>query len=287
MAEQEKPEESGMDPERARIYQAYAATQEAEATEQKPVEPEAEQPPVEAEVPVEGHAEAPAEKPKEEKPQEDKYVPKQALDEERAKRKRLREEKEALENRLKAYEEKLSPQAEPEIIIDYDAEINTLKNRVNNFEKLEAQRQEQAREAAAIEQRKKTDDMIREAGIDLAKEGYPGFSKMTGAVIDELQKIMADDPDAAVALDNPDGWKKIYKEIVYPDFKREFTETSKQISLEQKTALKKDANLATSSGKAPSKKEDDDPDTWDEKRRMTEYLKMRNKYSNPTRSPLG
>lgn len=279
MAEEKK--ESGLGEERDKLYQAYAESQKAEVPPVEEPKPEAEQPPVEAEKPVEQPPQEAPEEKKEEKPPEEKYVPKQALDEERAKRKKLRDDKEALEAELRAYREKLNPPKDPEPILDYDAEIHNLKREIETFKKMEARREQQAQEEAARQQREKTESMVRQAGVDLANEGFPGFGYMTSKITDELLKIAENDPEEAAILDNPTGWKKIYKERVYPEFKKEMENASRKITLDAKTSLKRDATMAPSSGKAPASKEEDDPNKWDEKKKMQKYLEMREKGITP------
>jgi hypothetical protein len=45
--------------------------------------------------------------------------------------------------------------------------------------------------------------------------------------------------------------------------------------LDKKVALKEQANLSGPGKGAPKKSDDDDPKNWDEKRRMSEYRKIR------------
>lgn len=275
MSEENKQEVSG----REQLYQEYLKSEGREAElappkeEPKPEEKTA-QPPVEAEINNTPEPEVPAEPKKEEKPQE-KFVPKQALDEERSKRKKLKEERDALEAKLRQYEKQPVAETEVEPITDYDKELHDIKRKLKTFEAMEAQREELAKQEQARREHETREQRISRADIDLAEEGYPGFKFMVGAVATKLQEIYESNPDEAAAFDNPDGWKKIFKESVYPEFKRHQEEINKKVSLEKKVELKKEANLATSTGKAPQKKEEDNPNEWSEERKNKEYERYR------------
>lgn len=277
--------------ERERINQQYA---EANKGVEKPVEqalleaqspelPKADETPTEP-APVEPEKElgTPAEEKKEPEPSEKKEQEKEnnlkkALDEERSKRKRLREANEALEAKLKGYEARQEPPKEPDPITDYDAELNSVKAKLRSIELMEARRVEDEQRRQLREQTEREEAMVKKIDAELAGQGYAGFEFMAGAVTKELYAINAVDPEEAQSLNNPEGWKKIFKEKIYPNFRKQSEEAARKRTLEEKKALKKDANLQTAPGKAPIKSEDDNPETWSPERRNQEYLKLRRK----------
>lgn len=285
-----------MTTEREEMYQKFA---EQNKGEERPAEeallaaqtgdlPKAEEPPTEpAPVAPEEKTETPAEDEKEpelskediKKLKEKAENLKKALDEERIIKKRQREEKEAVEARLREFESKQEPPKEPEPITDYDAELNAMKAKVRSIELMEARREQDAKAAAIREQQEQLTNMKRKTAKELAEEGYAGFEYMAGSVAEYLVDLVkSGDVEEAQSLDNPEGWKKIFKEKIYPEFHKQHEESSRKRVLEDKKNLKKDANLNTQSGKAPQKKEDDNPETWSQERKNQEYLKLRRRF---------
>lgn len=281
-------EKEGIDPERLKIYQQYAEQenknekpleeilQEQRESETPKSEVPAEQAPIEPEEKKEPTAEEkdPAEVEQDKKEKEKLENLKKALDEERNKRKKLREEKEILEARLRAVEERQEP-IDEQPISDYEVEIKNLNKKIRSIELMEARREEQARQDAIKEQSKKLDQMVSDVSKSLTAQGYPGFSFLASNVTKELIRINTEDPEEAQSLDNPSGWEKIYKEIVFPKFKDEYETSTKKNLMDKKKDLKESANLSTSSGKAPQKKDEDDPNTWSKEKMYEEYKKIR------------
>lgn len=282
---EEKKEEGGLDPERQRILEEYAkqnpgvpveSAPELETTEQSPVETDKEQPPKKEITPSVEETEE-QRKEREAKESEKSENLKKALDEERGKRKRLREEKEELEAKIRDYEAKQT-HAQPlqdDAILDYEAELKTLKANQKSMELREAQREAFSRQEAVRRESDRLYKMVKDVNKELADEGFPGFEYMAGTITTELLNMNSVDPEEAKALDNPAGWKKIFKENIYPRFKKEFEESTRKSTLDKKVALKEQANLSGPGKGAPKKSDDDDPKNWDEKRRMSEYRKIR------------
>jgi len=65
-----------------------------------------------------------------------------------------------------------------------------------------------------VEGQKKLESMLKATAEKLAAEGFGGFESLIPLVQKELYSIT--DLKQRTALDNPDGWMKIYKEVVYP-----------------------------------------------------------------------
>lgn len=270
-AEQNKGEEKP-------VEEALLAAQEVELpkAEETPAEPAPVEPEKKTETPAEDTTEPEPSEEEKKKEQEKENNLKKALDEERAKRKRLREEKEALEARIREFESKQEPPKEPEPITDYDAELNAVKSKLRSIELMEARREQDAKAAAIREQQEQLTNMKKKTAKELADEGFAGFEYMAGSVTEYLVDLVRNgDADEARSLDNPEGWKKIFKEKIYPEFHKQHEESSRKRVLEDKKNLKKEANLNTSAGKAPQKKEDDNPETWSTERKNQEYLKLR------------
>lgn len=263
------------EPELSEREKLIAKMQEQEQAVVPPVEEQSAQPPVEAEK-------------KEEIKEEVKEVKqpeapdwKAATYEERQKRKvekELREKAEKraadLEAKIKQYE---APKAEEEpIITDYDRAIidlrkenKEMKNELRAIKETEAERSEREHREALERVEKQTRDSLAQVHKDLVSEGYPGFKFAVGEIQNELRRLVAED-EANITLDNPAGWKKIYKEKIFPDLQAEWQETEQRRSQDAKTELKKQANLSSSTGKMPPKPKTDNDKTPEEMSR--EYV---------------
>ncbi|MFA6336041.1 MAG: hypothetical protein WCX48_10940, partial [Bacteroidales bacterium] len=162
---------------------------------------------------------------------EEKTVPYGALKEEREKRKAAQKQIDELQDRLQNvlsdfqnYVKKDSRQPEePAVIEDYDKEIIDLKKVVQRqTDELKALRgnfQSEQQKMAKAEFDKRLDAV----DSDLLKEGYPGFNQFIGHVKQVLSQIAEEDMDEAKSLDNPEGWKRIYKERVFDNLSTIFT----------------------------------------------------------------
>lgn len=121
-----------------------------------------------------------------------------------------------------------------------------------------------------IENDKKTVDS------ELDKEGFPGFYIAQEAVKDVLRKMT---PEELQRNDNPEGWKEIYKEQVWPDVQKKFGIVKKVANTEQKTELKKKAGLVDTPGKPIKEAPGKDEDKKTEKESYDDYLRMRRQMS--------
>jgi hypothetical protein len=231
-----------------------------------PVEEKTEQPPVEAEKKEEVKEEAKEVK----QPEAPDW--KAATYEERQKRKaekELREkaerEAESLRAKIKQFESQKTDHAE-EPITDYDRAIldlrkenQEMKHELRAIKETEAERTERERREALERVEKQTRESLTQVHKDLVSEGYPGFKFAVGEIQNELRRLVAED-EANISLDNPAGWKKIYKEKIFPDLQAEWQETEQRRSQDAKTELKKQANLSSSTGKMPPKPKSKEPD---------------------------
>ncbi len=101
------------------------------------------------------------------------------------------------------------------------------------------------------------DGMIAQADEELAAEGYAGFKSVGVPFVEkEINKIgkfnsvsmQYDDVEAAKSAFTVEGFKKLYKDKIYPEKSKIFLNADKNSILRNKIELKKKANLVKKSG---------------------------------------
>lgn len=216
-------------------------------------------------------AETPLTKPETvEKEKEVKTVPYDALHEEREKRKftqkKLRDAEDRLsqvinENRLLNERLTVKPDNPKEVVegnyLD-DPLIKNLQSEIETLKRMEYDRSERVKNTERQNSSQQLFQRIKDVDAELEKEGFPAFGLMLNSVTGELQALVAEDPENGY-LDTPDGWKKIYKEKVFPQIKNKFIAETNKESILSKEKLKREAQLAGSAGKvidAAENKED-------------------------------
>lgn len=204
---------------------------------------------------------------------QEKFVPLEALHSEREKRKAEKNLRESLEIRLRDLESQLSTQKEPEADVFVD-ETEALKKRVAMLEEQNAHRRQLDELNTAKEVKQRLVAQLKATNDDLSKEGYPGFEFSTGAITQELQK-MVEENESNIAFDNPTGWKKIYKEKIFPALRDSIINATKETEKANKIGLKTGAGLATSPGSPVKPKDEDRVKTHEEL--AEEYMAMRSK----------
>jgi len=203
--------------------------------------------------------------------QEDKTVPLGALHEERQKRKELQAKVIDLEVQVKELLENKKSQDNPddfddfddEYIDDYDEELikerkktEDLEARLKKIERKETQSEAQNQQAEVNKKANKVHD-------ELAEEGYDGFEAFIPQVKQHIYDLILQEPDAqeyidgrkVLALDNPEGWKEIYREHIYPKVRNVFDSKDKADLIKERKERKGRAALSGSSGgklKAPA-----------------------------------
>src|SRR3990167_4397047 len=264
-----------LDPERAAIYDEYEkqanteAVPEAADKEVAPVEEPEEVKKDEAEAPpVEEAAEAPAPEEaaiEEKKKEETKTVPYDALHEEREKRKLAQAKSRELEEKIKALEAQAASsrpvEQDNEYLTDEEKKLRDLERSLAELKAKEEARERENRQSQERTLREQLEKNLADTDKALAAEGLPGFQFLSGRVADELNKLVAEDPDNSY-LDNPEGWKKIYREKVFPSVKGIFVQANKQDLMDGKKAAKEGAALAGSPGSSPKKPEVKKDDGW-------------------------
>ena len=164
------------------------------------------------------------------KPEEEKTVPLGALHEERNKRKDL-------QRRLEAAEAAKKEDSEYE-----QDEYTQLRNRLDVLESQNKRNHE-------IQTADKEAKLIQQVSDELEKEGFPWFKEL-GA--DKLRyafdSMIDEDPAYVKSHKNPKGWKKWYKERIYPSLKKVMDKAKQSESMLKKIEAKKNSQLVTTPG---------------------------------------
>ncbi len=208
-----------------------------------------------------------------------------ALHEEREKRKAASARNKELERQLQTVlqdvkrlmDEKEKPPTEA--IEDYEKEILDLKKTLRELgSKVDSH---ESTEAEKFNRQKKLDiDMkIKQADEDLEKEGFPLFSEMVDKVTKEIVKLRdaEETPEGQMVIvkeyDNPEGWKKLYKEKIFPYLYGKLSKRQKADTDAKKIEAKKEAQLTGSPGQKPKTDDEEKPWSYDD------YLTLRTKNS--------
>ena len=216
------------------------------------------------------------EKPQKPDTPEDKeiqMVPHAALHEEREKHKVSKSKISELQGQVNVLNERLDKMAEGEIEPSEvpNKEIVALKAQVAALQKSQEVFNEAAQKQTVEAEKARIAKLIDTTDKELSDSGMPGFKQFGALVGQEIGKLVEQD-EANKHLDYPEGWKKIYKEKVYPTIARLQKQTGIDEHLKKKEAEKEDVNLVPKGGTPPaSKKEKSDDDFT-----MTDALSMRN-----------
>ncbi len=207
---------------------------------------------------------------KSEETKEDKTVPYDALHEEREKRKFQKQKSDELESKNSELQEQLSEvlqelkkksTTDDEFASNEDKKFSKIKAEVDELKMERAKDAEKDKERASQNAQTEFEKNISDTAKSLADEGYPGFEFMSTQVGNEILKLIEEDSDNAY-LQNPEGWKTIYKQRVFPNISKIFTDQKKNEVMNGKKDAKREASLVTSPGSADKKpiesKTDDD-----------------------------
>lgn len=211
----------------------------------------------------------------EDKKEEKKTVPYDALHEEREKRKLAQSKTRELEEKLKELEAKINsavkpPEDEEIYLTDEEKKLREMEKSLAELKAEKEARERENRQSQERSAKERLEKDVADTDKTLMSEGFPGFQFLAPRVGEELAKLIKEDPDN-VYLDTPEGWKKIYKEVVFPTVKGIFTQSDKNAMMEEKKAAKTGAGLVGSPGKSdkPVEKKADEGQTYEE------YLEMR------------
>lgn len=270
-----EPEVALIDNGRAELYKMYEdqETPKAEApkTEEKVVaQPEA-SPKVEATAPPSDKGEVSVSPPAVGEKTEDrtqKTVPYDALHVEREKRKAQTQRANDLENRLQqaltAIEGLKKPAGEQdqEPITDYDGTLKKLQQELVEAKQQIQQLNQGYQQREVSEYTQRLESELERTERELSGEGYPGFRRFQPQVKEELLRLVQEDPENAAVikkeLDNPAGWKRIFKEVIFPEYRGVFVQEERKGKQEEKINAKKDAALVGSPGRVESPQKEKD-----------------------------
>ena len=274
--------EPEIDTERAAIYAEYDKQNNTETVPEETVSDEKKSEDVISDAtPVEAATETDVSEvvaTEDKKKEETKTVPYDALHEEREKRKLAQAKARELEDKLKEMEARIAlsklVEQDNEYLTDDDIKLKKLERSIAELEEKETKRDFENRQMQERTAREQLNKNLVDTDKALTDEGYPGFQFLSSRVGDELNKLVAEDPDN-IYLDAPDGWKKIYKEKVFPTVKGVFAQVERQGLMDKKTVAKEGAALVGSPGSADKKPEAKKDDGWT----IEEYLEDRRKNS--------
>jgi len=207
-----------------------------------------------------------------------------AFHEERERRKTLQSKVTELEGQLKTvltdYKAMIDvdPQSKKEGEDEEYLDPNILAIKKQNLalqQRLDKIEQSSQRNTAAA-QKKKHQENITNTSKALSDEGFPGFEFAIASVAQTLMKLHTEDPETAPP-DTPEGWKKVYKEHVFPNMRKLFDAQNRETDFEKKKRLKEKAGLTGKTGKKPAPEKAEDAKTTEEL--YNDYLKMRRSHS--------
>lgn len=256
---------------RESLYERYAEAQEKEKGKEEKKEESLKSSPAPEEKPhPEDYQPAPPAVPEASKAKDEpsenfkKTVPYDALHAEREKRRaaqaRLRDLESEIQSLKQATETQKKISESP--IEDYETEIKGLKQMVLE---LQGQLQSQQSRATAREREemiKSLQTRIAQTASELQAEGFPLFDTLQHRVAAEIGQLVeaADPEEREVVLrewDSPQGWKRIYRERVFPGIQSAFSVHLKSEESEAKKEMKKQAQLTGSPGVKPEEKKEE------------------------------
>lgn len=205
---------------------------------------------------------------------EEKTVPYGALKEEREKRKelskRVRELEEAFRQAAednKKLVESLKGSSDDEPITDYEQEIMSLRKKLKvALTEIDSVKKsnERSREVSSQE---RLEAIARQTDSELSKAGFDGFYDLIPQVVNAMN-------EEGIPLEerNPDVWKRVYQETVYPKFIGKYR--PKESKKEEKENAKRDASLIKTPGSPGSKKKEEEwnPKTYAQWRQSQSFV---------------
>ena len=210
-----------------------------------------------------------------------KMVALEALHESRAQTKEAKDRINTLESQLSevisGYKEAMAPKVAPipevaddEPIDDIDSVVRQLVKRVQQTEAGQADTVKKQEETAQEVRAKAINAQIAKADAELSQEGFPGFSEMEYKVADEMRAI-SDDDERAAAFNDPEEWKRIYKEKTYPTYSGIFAKKARKDKFDQKKVNAENASLNGGSRKVKKAAKKEKSNNY------SDYLEMRAK----------
>jgi hypothetical protein len=165
----------------------------------------------------------------------------------------------------------MSSKSDDEPITDYEKELVNAKKQIRLMrDEMEAFKRGQTQQKDVTEQERLT-ALVKQTDSELTKEGFEGFDDFVPQIIKAMN-------DEEIPMDerNPDTWKRVYKEIVYPNYIGKYKVVSKESKKAEKETLKKEASFIMDPGKKEAtKKEDNEPFNY------TKWRSSQSVFNNP------
>ena len=152
-----------------------------------------------------------------------------------------------------------------------DPRVSRLERKLADLEQLARKYEASSQRATAQEKQKQLEKQLKAVDSDLLNEGYPGFELAALKVYQKVEAMSIEEPFKN--WNTPDGWKKIYKEYVYPEIAPLFIKKSEEKDREDKKQKKKNAQLAGDSKRLSDGMKDDSEEEYT----YTDYIKDRRK----------
>jgi len=203
----------------------------------------------------------------------EKTVPYGALHEEREKRKSLSKKVTELETQLNTVLQDyktLVTEKETDDTADLDPELAALKREIKELREFKNSMTEERQKSTAEKQQQEVMDSVNKTDAELEKEGFPGFIFATEAVAQEIRNLVKEDPENSWMF-SPEGWKKVFKEKVFPEMRSKFVKVHKDELFDKKKDLKAGQKIAGKTGKVPATPKKDDGSNWN----YDDYIKHR------------
>jgi hypothetical protein len=181
-------------------------------------------------------------------------VPHGAFQKERELRKGYQNEDEELKNQLaEAKRNQLSEETEE---TEEESEITKLRREIKEIK-------DKQRDDEITAEKLQLESNVNIVHKNLLEKGIDGFDTVGRYMVDSILRSMyMEDPDFALAHDNPEGWEKIYMETM-PHLQKIGREQHKTEIIDKKKEAKKEAALVTTVGK------ETDDETTPTKKKLT------------------
>ncbi len=209
------------------------------------------------------------------------YVRKEALDEERSRRKRLSQKLKDVETRLQQLESGsvTPPTTQSEDTVEELTERERALAEENRRLKAEQIERAKAKEQETVSDKQSNlEKQIAQVDKELRDDGFPGFKLGVHLVDRKMREMLQSEEIDDVDYLDPKMWKRVYVEAVHAEVAKEFGFATKQAIADRKNSAKQDAaKVSASAGaKAEQKKQSNDEDgELDPEKEREEYRKLR------------
>jgi hypothetical protein len=160
---------------------------------------------------------------------------------------------------------------------ELDAHDRAVKKELDDLKKVKKKQEEKEQESAAKKAKVILQENIEKVSSELEKEGFPGFDSFGLGIVKQkmFEKLQEVGAEKISEYDNPEGWKKVYKEEIWPDLSKRFNITP--VDVEKKNADKKEKKKQARIPNKPNNpipKEDEKKEPTQEEA-FADYMKRR------------